>query len=197
MSQNVTTRRVTAADLPAIATLHSRVFGPGRFVRSAYRVREGKGLISRFCRVAERGGKLVATVRITDIAIGGARGAALLGPLAVDPDVAGQGYGRRLVAEALDEMKHAGVKLVVLVGDEPYYGRFGFEPVAPGQMIFPGPVNPQRILAVELEAGALQFFRGLIVAEPREGDKAASRDGDKAEPRDGDVAAPPGVSGSS
>ena len=189
MSQNVTTRLVTAADLPRIAALHGRVFGPGRFVRSAYRVREGKGLISRFCRVAMLGGKPVATLRITDIAVGGTQGAALLGPLAVDPDFAGQGYGRRLVSEALDEMKHAGVKLVVLVGDEPYYGRFGFAPVAPGHILLPGPVNPQRILAVELEAGALQSFRGLVVAEPR--------DGDKAEPREKDSAAPPGESGSS
>lgn len=166
MSQSVTTRPVTSADLERISALHATVFGPGRYARSAYRVREGKSRMSRFCRLAETKGKLVATLRLTEIAIGGARGAALLGPLAVHPDFAGQGFGRRLVSEALEDMKKAGVKLVVLVGDEPYYGRFGFKPVPPGQVIFPGPVNPQRILGVELEPGTLGLYRGLVTAAP-------------------------------
>ena len=166
MSGNVTTRPVTTADLPRIAELHARVFGPGRFARAAYRVREGNTLMSRFCRLAEMAGKLTATLRLTEIAIGGRPGAALLGPLAVAPECAGQGFGRRLIAEALDEMRRDGVKLVVLVGDEPYYGRFGFKPVAPGQIIFPGPVNPQRILATELTDGALAAYRGLVTAAP-------------------------------
>jgi predicted N-acetyltransferase YhbS len=166
MPQSVTTRPVTSSDLERVSALHATVFGPGRYVRSAYRVREGKGQVSRFCRLAELNGKLVATLRLTYIAIGGADGAVLLGPLAVHPDFAGQGYGRGLVSEALDDMKKAGVKLVVLVGDEPYYGRFGFKLVAPGQIAFPGPVNPHRILSVELEPGALGLYRGLMVALP-------------------------------
>jgi predicted N-acetyltransferase YhbS len=166
MSANVTTRPVTAADHARISALHARVFGPGRFVRSAYRVREGKGVSSGFCRVAELGTRLVAAVRITEVAIGNTPGAALLGPLAVDPDFAGQGFGRRLVAEALEEMKQRGVKIVILVGDEPYYGRFGFKPVPPGQIVFPGPVNPQRILAAELTGDALVLYRGSVAAAP-------------------------------
>ena len=176
MSATVATRPVKSADLRRIADLHARVFGPGRFVRSAYRVREGNGLMSRYCRVAERDGQIVAALRITDVSIGGTHGAALLGPLAVDPDFAGQGHGRRLVSEALDEMKNAGIKLVVLVGDEPYYGRFGFKPVPPGQIVFPGPVNPQRILAVELVPGALGLYRGLVVPVARERDVAEPGD---------------------
>jgi len=160
----ITTRPVEDADLPRIAALHALVFGPGRFVRTAYRVREGTGSRSRFCRIAEHQGSLVAALRFTEIAIGGVGGALLLGPLAVDPPYAGQGHGRRLVAEGLAEAKAAGLALVVLVGDEPYYGRFGFRPVPQGQIVLPGPVNPARVLAAELVEGALSAHRGLVVA---------------------------------
>ena len=71
MSSTVITRAVDPKDAASIAALHAHVFGPGRFTRSAYRVREGKGLASRFCRLAELGGKAVAALRLTDIAIGG------------------------------------------------------------------------------------------------------------------------------
>ncbi len=164
MSSTVITRAVDPKDAASIAALHAHVFGPGRFTRSAYRVREGKGLASRFCRLAELGGKAVAALRLTDIAIGGKSGAMLLGPLAVDPDFRGRGIGSKLIAEALVDMTRAGIKLVVLVGDEPYYGRFGFKPVALGHITFPGPVDPLRILALELTSGALSDYRGLIAA---------------------------------
>ena len=75
----------------------------------------------------------------------------MLGPLAVDPEFTGQGYGRRLVAESLEKAKALGLKLIVLVGDEPYYGRLGFKRVPPGQILLPGPVDPARILATALE----------------------------------------------
>ena len=166
MSTSVITRAATQQDLTAIIALQANVFGPGRFARSAYRVREGKGLMSRFCRVADRNGRLIASVRITEVSIGGTAGAALLGPVAVDPEFRDQGYGRKLVAECLEDMKRAGLALVVLVGDEPYYGRFGFKPGVPGSIVFPGPVNPARILAVELADGALARYRGLITAAP-------------------------------
>jgi predicted N-acetyltransferase YhbS len=164
MSTSVITRTAATHDLDAIFALHARVFGPGRFTRSAYRVREGKGHMSRYCRVADLNGRLIASLRLTEAMIGGVSGAALLGPLAVDPDFHGQGYGRQLVAEAMGVMKSEGVKLVVLVGDEPYYGRFGFKPVALGSIVFPGPVNPARILAAELAPGALANFHGVVAA---------------------------------
>lgn len=162
----IVSRPATPHDLAAIAALHARVFGPGRFARSAYRVREGKGLLSRFCRLADRNGRLIASLRVTEVIIGQTGGAALLGPVAVDPDFVGQGYGRQIVSAALHEMTTAGLELVVLVGDEPYYGRFGFKPVPRGQIVFPAPVNPQRILAVELKPGALARFHGLVAAAP-------------------------------
>jgi predicted N-acetyltransferase YhbS len=165
MSPNVLNRPVASADLPAIAELHARVFGPGRFTRTAYRVREGAPPISRYCRLAFLDGRMVAAVRFTDVAIGGTGRALLLGPLAVDPEFAGKGFGRQLIAEALAAAKADGVRLVVLVGDEPYYGRFGFRPVPPGQIMLPGPVDARRLLATELEPGALAGYRGIVVAK--------------------------------
>ena len=165
MSPNVTNRPLTPADFPAVSRLHAKVFGPGRFTRTAYRVREGAPALSPYCRVALLGDRLVAAVRFTPIIIGRVGGALLLGPLAVDPDLAGQGFGKRLIGEALEAAKADGVKLVVLVGDVPYYGRFGFSPVPPGQITLPGPVDPQRLLAAELQPGTLAAFNGVIAAQ--------------------------------
>ncbi len=166
MSDTVTTRPTTPDDLPLIAEFHARVFGPGRFARTAYRVRERKAasssMLSRLCRAAFLGPRMIASVTFTMVRIGSECRAALLGPLAVDPDFAGQGYARRLVAEALDEARHQALNVVVLVGDEPYYRKLGFKPVLPGRIVFPGPVDPVRILACELAPGVLDKTRGLI-----------------------------------
>jgi predicted N-acetyltransferase YhbS len=165
MLSKVVTRQATPEDVPLISALHDRVFGPGRFARTAYRVREQKGPateISAFCRLAMDGDRLVAAIRMSEISIGGNKGAALLGPLVVASEYAGQGFGRTLIREALETARTGNIKIVVLVGDEPYYGRFGFKRVAPGAITFPGPVNPARILAIELEEGALQRFTGLV-----------------------------------
>lgn len=167
MSDAVTTRLVAPADLAAIQALHATVFGPGRFARTAYRVREGRGLMSPFCRAAFDGERMIAALRMTEIRIGDQTGALLLGPLAVDTQYAGKGHGRRLVAEVTEDARARGQSLIVLVGDEPYYGRFGFKRTPPGQIEFPGPVNPARILAAELDDGALARYRGLVTAIER------------------------------
>lgn len=158
-------RPVVPGDLAAIRDLHARAFSPGRFARTAYRVREGTGAFSPFCRVCLIGGRLVAAVRFTPIVIGGKGEALLLGPLAVDPAFANRGYGRGLVATALEDARAAGVALVVLVGDEPYYGKLGFRRIPSGQVTLPGPADPNRLLAAELVPGALQDFLGVVAAE--------------------------------
>jgi predicted N-acetyltransferase YhbS len=160
----VTTHPITAADAVAVGRLHAAVFGPGRFTRTAYRIREGTPFASRFCRKAMRGDDLLAAIRFTEIAIGGCEGALLLGPLAVAPAVTGQGHGKRLVAEGLEAARQAGMTLVLLVGNEPYYGRFGFKPATRGQILFPGPVDPARLLVAELTPDALAGMRGLVTA---------------------------------
>lgn len=162
MMASIETRSLTPHDLPLLGLLHAKVFGPGRFARTAYRVREGTGPVSQFCRGAFDGDRLIAVLTLTGITVGGRGGALLLGPLAVDPDLAGQGHGRRIVREALDHARAEGVRLVVLVGDESYYGRLGFGRVPPGRIVFPGPVDPARVLAAELSDGALASYSGVI-----------------------------------
>lgn len=166
MSPNILHRPLTPADLPLVSQLNAAVFGPGRFTRTAYRVREGAPALSPYCRAAFLGDRMIAAVRFTKITIGGAPQALLLGPLAVGAEFSGKGHGRQLIAEALDKARSDGVRLVVLVGDEPYYARFGFHPVPAGQIQLPGPVDPLRLLATELTPGALASYRGLVVAEP-------------------------------
>jgi predicted N-acetyltransferase YhbS len=153
-------------DIAAISALHARAFGPGRFARSAYRVREGKGQLSRFCLVAENSTGLVGSARMTEITIGGRADAALLGPVVVDDRYRGAGLGKAMIESALAAARAAKVRLVVLVGDESYYGRFGFKAVAPDRIVLPGPVNPMRVLAAELEAGSAQAYSGMIAAIP-------------------------------
>jgi predicted N-acetyltransferase YhbS len=104
----------------------------------------------------------VGGIRFTAIRMGEREGAALLGPLVVDPAVTGKGYGKALVEEGLARAKAEGFALVLLVGDMPYYGRFGFQPVPPGRISLPGPVDPARLLAVELAPGALTGVTGMV-----------------------------------
>ncbi len=157
------TRSVTEADAAMISALHARVFGPGRFVRTAYRIREGTPFASRYCRAAHLDGRMIASLRMTPVRIGGEPRALMLGPLAVDPDFANQGYGRRLIAESIDLARAAGERIVLLVGDMSYYGRLGFKPVLPlGRIALPGPADPARILVLGLEPGAADAYRGLV-----------------------------------
>jgi predicted N-acetyltransferase YhbS len=160
----IAVRPAKPQDSADIRALHARAFGPGRFARTAYRLREGTAELSPFCRVCRIDGQLAAALRFTPILIGGKGGALLLGPLAVHPDFANQGHGRGLVATALEAARCAGIALVVLVGDEPYYARLGFKRVPHGQIVLPGPVDPDRLLAVELAPGALGSFSGLITS---------------------------------
>jgi predicted N-acetyltransferase YhbS len=91
----------------------------------------------------------------------------LLGPLAVAPDLQGIGIGRSLMRRGLAEARNLGHRLVILVGDEPYYGRLGFRQVPAGQLLMPGPVEPARLLYLELDPGALEAARGLVLPPGR------------------------------
>jgi predicted N-acetyltransferase YhbS len=165
MSEPPITRLARPEDRAAIGALHARAMGPGRFARTAYRVREAAAAgFSPFCRVCLIGDCLIAAVGFTPVRIGGRDGALLLGPLAVAPDQANRGYGRALAAGALEDARAAGIALALLVGDEPYYARLGFRRVPRGQIIMPGPVAPDRLLAAELRPGALQDYAGPLEA---------------------------------
>src|SRR5512145_1482167 len=141
-------RLENGGDAPTLSELSAQAFGPGRFARSAYRVREGIPPVRTLCLCGELDGKLIGGIRFTAIRIGETEGAALLGPLVVDPAEKGKGYGRALVEEGLARARAEGFALVILVGDMPYYARFGFVPVPPGQIVLPGPVDPARLLAL-------------------------------------------------
>lgn len=161
-SLSFTVRPERPDDLPAIQALSARAFGPGRFARTAYRLRECARPVADLCLTAWSGDRLVGALRFTPIAIGGAEGALLLGPLVVAPEVAGQGCGRGLIGDGLARARSLGFRLVVLVGDLPYYAGVGFDAVPRGQILLPGPVDPARILAFELEPGVLGAYRGLM-----------------------------------
>lgn len=150
-----------ADDAPAIDRLHERTFGPGRYARTAYRIREGRGHALDLSFTARIGTLLVGSVRLTPICIGETP-ALLLGPLTVEPPFRSRGIGKALIARALEVAKTKGHKLVVLVGDEPFYGKIGFKRVAKDQVKMPGPVDPMRLLVNELVPGAAQGVTGLI-----------------------------------
>ncbi len=147
-----------------IETIHAEAFGPGRFARAAFRIREGgpHDMALSFAATNPALGEIAGSVRLTCVTIGGRTGALLLGPLAVRPAYKNIGIGRKLMGIAVDAARAAGHDLVVLVGDPPYYAPFGFKPVPRSQMVFPGPVDPKRVLACELKEGVLAGFSGAI-----------------------------------
>jgi predicted N-acetyltransferase YhbS len=145
-------RLETDGDAQILSELSAHAFGPGRFTRSAYRVREGVPPVKGLSLCGQVNGKVVGGIRFTAIRIGEMESAALLGPLVVDPAEKGNGYGKALVEEGLTRARAKGFSLVLLVGDMPYYARFGL----------PGPVDPARLLALELVPGALGGARGMV-----------------------------------
>lgn len=145
-----------------IESINAEAFGPGRFARAAYKIREGGPHEHTLSSVAIAEGMVVGSVRLTRIAAG-AGSALLLGPLAVRPDFKNQGIGRKLVAISLDAARVAGAELLVLVGDEPYYAPLGFTRIPKGQISMPRPVDLNRLLAAELVEGALERFRGEVM----------------------------------
>ncbi|HET7490746.1 MAG TPA: N-acetyltransferase [Bradyrhizobium sp.] len=151
----------TAGDAQAIDRLHDRTFGPGRFVLSAYRLREHVDHLLELSFTAWIGTLLVGSVRQLPILVGDSRGL-FLGPLTVEPPFRRHGVGRALLERALKEAKAIGHRLVLLVGDEPYYRRVGFKIVPKGRAIMPGPVDYNRLLMAELVEGAFDDISGAI-----------------------------------
>ena len=154
----------TATDAPAIDRLHERTFGPGRYAKTAYRLREQADHRVDLSFTARTGTLLVGSVRLMPIRIGEAR-ALLLGPLTVEPAFRERGVGQALIERALAEARAKAEKLVILVGDEPYYGKCGFKRVPAGRVTMPGPVDPARLLVAELADGAFDGVSGAVKPE--------------------------------
>lgn len=132
-------------DQPAIEALLDRAFGPGRFVKSSERVREFADFAPELSFCAWADGELLGVVRMWRVRIG-ATPVVFLGPLAVDTGQRSGGVGGGLVERACEAARHAGEAAVLLVGDAPYFARFGFEAQAAKDVRMPGPVDQRRVL---------------------------------------------------
>ena len=163
----VTIRTEMPFDIDAREDLLDRVWGPSRFQKTAERLREGRAPAQRLSFVATEGRRLVGTVRLWHVCAGPARPALLLGPLAVEEARRGLGTGTALMQRAIAAARRLGHQAVLLVGDAPYYGRFGFSAEKTGGLWLPGPFARHRLLGCELVPGALDGARGLIAATGR------------------------------
>jgi predicted N-acetyltransferase YhbS len=152
----------TPRDVAARDHLLDRAFGPRRRKKSSERIRAGRLPAEGLSLVARDGGALVGTVRLWPVSAGRGRPALLLGPLAVDETRRGAGIGAALMAEALARAAARGHSSVLLVGDEPYYRRFGFATAPAERLAMPGPFERHRLLGLELEPGALAGAEGVI-----------------------------------
>jgi predicted N-acetyltransferase YhbS len=163
----VTIRHELAVDVPAREALLDRALGAGRLRKTAERMREGRMPAEGLSFIAQEDESVVGTLRLWHVAAGPSRRALLLGPLAVDASRRGHGIGAALMKGATEAARALGHAAVLLVGDAPYYGRFGFSAETTGALWLPGPFEPGRLLAQELVPGALDGARGLIAATGR------------------------------
>lgn len=141
-------------DESQIEKLHQRAFGPGRFARTAYRIREQAGEAEMLAFVARVGSLLVGSVHLTPVMIGEAR-VFVLGPLTVEPAFEGRGIGAALLERAAQAARAVRASAILLVGDEPYYGRHGYKRVPMGKISLPGPVDPGRLLMLPISDDAV------------------------------------------
>jgi len=143
--------------------LLDRAFGLKRRRKTSERLREGRIPADDLAFAAiNRSGRLIGTVRLWDIEAGTAGKALLLGPLAVDARHRGRGLGSALMRHAIAAAQAQGARAILLVGDQPFYGRFGFAKL--DGLALPGPVDPDRFLGLELEPGALAGATGVVAA---------------------------------
>ncbi len=183
----ITIRQERGSDFAAREKLLDDAFGAAREAKTSERLREGRLPAEGLSFVATEAGPLdalehdvvrkplhtfrrhalIGTVRLWDISAGPGRPALLLGPLAVEATARKRGIGAALVARALDAARKRGHGAVLLVGDAPYYGRFGFSAGKTGALWLPGAYEPHRLLGLELVPGTLDGARGMMTATGR------------------------------
>ena len=154
-------RRERAEDQLRIEALTEAGFGPGRYAKSAYRLREGVDAVADLGFVAVENETLRGSVRFWPIKVDG-DDVLLLGPLAVDSTQRGRGIGISLMQAGIAAARESGWRAILLVGDAPYYSRVGFVKLQPGRVRFPGPVDASRLLGLALAPGALEKLSGPI-----------------------------------
>ncbi len=149
----------TPRDAAEVEALFDLSFAPGRGALSSYRLREGVAPVASLCRVARADGSIAGAIRFWPVLVGGAP-ALLLGPVAVHPTRQGEGLGAVLVEEGLAGAAAEGWGRAMLVGDAPYYGRFGFTRLA--GVLMPPPTNPERVLGRALAPGSWDGVAGAV-----------------------------------
>lgn len=155
-------RHEIPADVAPREALLDRCFGPGRLLKTSERLRDGRLPAEDLALTLLRRTELVGTIRLWDVSTGADHPALLLGPVAVAPELQGLGLGSRLVGESLARARALGHRAVILVGDAPYYARFGFSKAPVARLDLPGPYDPARFLGLELTAGGLAGASGLV-----------------------------------
>lgn len=157
------------ADVAAREALLDRAMGAGRKRKSSEKLRRGRLPAEGLALVARSAdGMLLGTVRLWNVTLGpDGQPALLLGPLAVEPSVKSAGIGSALMRHAIAQAQRLGHGAILLVGDEPYYNRFGFSAERTGALAMPGPYERHRLLALELKNGALESACGIVTASGR------------------------------
>ncbi|MGI9413705.1 MAG: GNAT family N-acetyltransferase [Hyphomicrobiales bacterium] len=161
-TQSYSIERENGVTAEVIEQLLDDAFGIERRVLTSYRLREGVAPLAELSLSAWAGGDLVGSLRFWPVLIDRTWDALLLGPLAVSPRIRGQGCGVALMETGLENAHALGHARVILVGDEPYYARAGFQRVPEGKLMMPGYVDPDRLLYKELVAGSMDDVRGLV-----------------------------------
>lgn len=150
----------TPDDWWEVEALFDLAFAPGRSALSSYRLRDEVAPVAPLCRVArDEGGTIGGAIRYWPVRVGG-HDALLLGPVAVHPIAQGEGLGAALIRDTVARAAELGFERVLLVGDAPYYGRFGFERLEGVEM--PPPTNPDRVLGLSLRPGAWKGVSGAV-----------------------------------
>lgn len=161
-------REEKATDIAARESLLDAAFGPARFLKTSERLRAGRAPAAGLALVAvDRDACLIGTIRLWPVFAGGRRPALLLGPLAVAASARAAGVGGALMRTALARAESLGHAAVLLVGDAPYYSRFGFESRFTERLTMPGPVERARFLGLELVSGAFAGAEGRVRAATR------------------------------
>ena len=155
----------TPADEPEVEGLYDLCFAPGRTALSSYRLRDGVPRVADLCLLLrDAGGTLMAAIRFWPVRVDD-RPVLLLGPIAVHPTAQGEGLGGLLMRDSLTRARRMGFDRVLLVGDAPYYSRFGFQRL--DDVVMPPPTNPDRVLGLELRPDAWVGVAGSVMRETR------------------------------
>lgn len=157
----ITIRQERTSDQSPREALLDRAYGAIRFKKPSQKIRAGRFPAEGLSFVATHRGRIIGTVRLWNVSAGG-KAALLLGPLAVHPDYRSRGIGAALMSHSIESAQRLGHGAIILIGDEPYYSRFGFNAGKTFDLRMPGPFDQKRLLGLELVTGALDGTRGMI-----------------------------------